>query len=131
MAEPTSFSDLEIPGSLTAISCLTETIVETFEVGFERLMNSKSRLSVKPDFNLVNTSSRGFEASFDKSDNLVSSLISASDLCGTTGFGGSKTDFCCAAGTNAYAVEFNCAVTLNGLSSIMVGAGGLVVKVGA
>lgn len=52
-------------------------------------MNSKSRLSVKPDFNLVNTSSRGFEASFDKPYNLVSSLISASDLCGTTGFGGS------------------------------------------
>jgi hypothetical protein len=52
-------------------------------------MNSKSRLSVKPDFNLVNTSSKGFEASFDKPDNLVSSLISASDLSGTTGFGGS------------------------------------------
>ena len=94
-------------------------------------MNSKSRLSVKPDFNLVNTSSRGFEASFDKPDNLVSSLISASDLCGTTGFGGSETGFGCPKGTNAYAVEFNCAVTLNGLSSIMVVAGGLVVKVGA
>lgn len=89
MTEPTSFSDLEIPGSLTAIAGLTETIVETFEVGFERLMNSKSRLSVKPDFNLLKTSSRGFEASFDKPYNLVSSLISASDLCGTIGFGGS------------------------------------------
>jgi len=94
-------------------------------------MNSKSRLSVKPVFNLVNTSSRGFEASFDMSNNLVSSLISASDLVGTIGFGGSETGFGCSSGTNAYAVKFNCAVTLNGLSSIMVGAGGLVVKVGA